>query len=66
MPKSRVVFWRGKLEANAERDRRQLVDLEAAKWIVLTVWECETRDAAMVAAFVEDVANRVRRARLAA
>lgn len=60
MPKSRLDFWRTKLEANVERDARQVGELEAAGWTVLTLWECETRNEAGVAAFVEDVARRVR------
>jgi DNA mismatch endonuclease (patch repair protein) len=44
LPKSRVEFWRSKLNANKERDARNLTELEAAGWEVLTVWECELRE----------------------
>jgi DNA mismatch endonuclease (patch repair protein) len=41
LPKSKLDFWKPKLEANKERDllhQRQLGDLG---WRVLVVWECE-------------------------
>lgn len=41
LPKSKLGFWKPKLEANKERDllhQRQLGDLG---WHVLVVWECE-------------------------
>lgn len=42
-PKTRVEFWREKFDRNVERDARKVVELEAAGWKSLTVWECETR-----------------------
>jgi len=40
-PKSRVEFWRRKLEGNVERDRRNARALRALGWRVITVWECQ-------------------------
>lgn len=60
MPKSRLDFWRAKLEANVERDTRQVRELLVAGYTVLTLWECESRDDAFIAKFVEDVVERVR------
>ena len=51
-PKTRVDFWRAKLDGNRERDllkQRQLRDLG---WRSLVVWECELTD-------LESVAERV-------
>jgi DNA mismatch endonuclease (patch repair protein) len=45
LPSTRREFWRGKLEANVERDRRAIELLLTDGWRVLTVWECATRDA---------------------
>jgi DNA mismatch endonuclease (patch repair protein) len=45
MPATRPDFWRAKLEANVERDRRAVESLQALGWRVLCVWECATRDA---------------------
>lgn len=44
LPKSRHEFWIPKLEANRERDKRNLAALAAEGWEVLTVWECELKD----------------------
>ena len=52
-PKTRVDFWRAKLDGNRERDllnQRQLRDL---RWRSLVVWECELTD-------LESVTERVR------
>lgn len=46
LPATRPDFWKGKLEANVDRDQRAIDALCAQGWRVLTVWECATRDAA--------------------
>ncbi len=46
LPATRPDFWKAKLEANVERDKRAIVALRAQGWRALTVWECATRDAA--------------------
>lgn len=43
-PKTRVAFWEEKFARNVERDARNVAELEADCWEVLTVWECETKD----------------------
>jgi DNA mismatch endonuclease (patch repair protein) len=50
MPKSRVDFWTKKLEGNRNRDRRNKRALAREGWKVLTIWECQLRDAARVEA----------------
>lgn len=40
-PKSRVEFWRAKLEGNAARDARQIEELNAMAWDTMVIWECE-------------------------
>ena len=49
MPATRPEFWKAKLEANVERDRRAVGKLQASGWRVLCVWECSTRDAEIAA-----------------
>lgn len=44
LPKTRLDFWLPKLEANRERDIRNMASLEAMGWKILVVWECETRN----------------------
>lgn len=43
-PKSRLDFWKSKLERNKERDSETLQRLKEDGWGVLVVWECETKD----------------------
>ncbi|PVB59840.1 DNA mismatch endonuclease Vsr [Labrenzia sp. 011] len=40
LPATRTEFWRDKIEGNRQRDSRTLLELQAASWRVLTVWEC--------------------------
>ncbi|MGC9417812.1 MAG: very short patch repair endonuclease [Rhodovulum sp.] len=44
LPKSRLDYWQPKLEANVNRDRAKIEELEARGWKVLVVWECEIKD----------------------
>jgi DNA mismatch endonuclease (patch repair protein) len=44
MPKSRLDFWRPKLEGNRKRDLANLEKLEGLGWRALVVWECELSD----------------------
>lgn len=50
MPKSRVDFWQAKLDGNHDRDSRKIVQLKAAGWRVLVIWECEIKDTEKLAA----------------
>lgn len=53
-PKSKMDFWRPKLEANRKRDRRNLKDLAALGWRVLVIWECEIRDGGKLAMTIKE------------
>ena len=57
MPKSRVSFWREKLEANRLRDRRNQLKLNEMGWRVLVVWECQLAHADLTARRVRDFLN---------
>jgi len=41
MPKSRLDFWRAKLEGNKARDARNLQLLRRLGWRAMVVWECQ-------------------------
>lgn len=60
LPATRAEFWRGKLEANVERDARALAALAEAGWTVLVVWECEIGPNALEALYQRIVAEPVR------
>lgn len=44
IPKSRIQYWRPKLQGNQRRDRKNTRVLEALGWKVFVVWECEVKD----------------------
>jgi len=41
LPKSRLDYWRPKLEQNVNRDRTKIEQLESLGWRSLVVWQCE-------------------------
>ena len=55
MPKSRPDFWPPKLKGNVERDARQEAELKARGWKVITIWECETKDANKIAKLIGEI-----------
>ena len=60
IPKTRVSFWREKLEGNRKRDTVIGRQLRKEGWSVLTIWECQTnpsnldRLTSRIVAFLED------------
>jgi len=44
LPKSRLDYWKPKLNGNRERDRRTEDELRSIGWRVLVIWQCETAD----------------------
>lgn len=55
LPASNAEFWRNKLSANVERDRRTRSSLRRSGWAVVRVWEHELRNPKRVAAKVRRV-----------
>jgi DNA mismatch endonuclease (patch repair protein) len=53
LPKSRLDFWRPKLENNRARDLENQKKLAGDGWRVLVLWECELRD-------TSDIEQRIR------
>jgi DNA mismatch endonuclease (patch repair protein) len=43
-PKTRVEFWREKIEGNRARDVRVALELRGSGWDVIEVWECQLKD----------------------
>ncbi len=58
LPKSRLDFWRPKLESNRARDIENQKKLAEAGWQVLVLWECELRDASDLAQRIQDLSRR--------
>lgn len=44
LPKSRLDFWREKLEGNRRRDDENEARLRAMGWGALIIWECQIKD----------------------
>ena len=44
MPKSKISFWREKLEGNKRRDEENIKKLKKLGWRVLVIWECQMKD----------------------
>jgi DNA mismatch endonuclease, patch repair protein len=44
LPKSRLSFWKSKLEGNRKRDLRNQRKLRRDGWRVLVLWECQLND----------------------
>ena len=42
-PSSRVEFWKQKLTANRDNDRKNRAALISLGWRILTIWECTLR-----------------------
>lgn len=42
-PKNNAEFWRNKILANKERDKKVKESLKEAGWRIITVWECELK-----------------------
>jgi DNA mismatch endonuclease, patch repair protein len=47
-PKSNTEYWGPKLSRNIQRDTQNQKALQADRWKVLVIWECETRDRRML------------------
>lgn len=44
LPKSKLDFWKSKLESNRLRDQKNLRALRSTGWKILVVWECQLSD----------------------
>ena len=51
--KSNTAYWSAKITGNRERDARNMAALEQAGWQVVTIWECETQEAAKLSEIAE-------------
>jgi DNA mismatch endonuclease (patch repair protein) len=54
-PKTRVDFWEDKFRQNIQRDLKNEASLKELGWNVVTIWECETKDADKLAAILKNL-----------
>ena len=52
VPKTRPDFWAVKFAGNIARDQRKSLNIAAAGWREVVVWECETKDRAALAGII--------------
>jgi DNA mismatch endonuclease (patch repair protein) len=57
-PKTRVDFWREKLNSNVARDRRSAAKLRRLGWHVHTVWECRLSDGQLNMLYKRIISNK--------
>lgn len=53
--KSNTDFWKEKIQKNRMRDAKNRKELLAQGWTVYEIWECETRDEAILSSFIKKV-----------
>lgn len=53
LPKSRPEYWKPKIEANQDRDRRVRAELRALGWRVRDVWQCQLKQTRSLARRLE-------------
>ena len=58
LPKSRLDFWRTKLEHNRERDLENQAKLRELGWDYLVIWECQLRQLDKLAARIGQFLGR--------
>lgn len=58
LPRSRLDYWKPKLERNKERDRENIADLQSLGWAVLVIWQCETEDLEALASRLHDFISK--------
>lgn len=56
-PTSNTDFWNAKLDRNIERDRNARKELKKLGWRVITIWECEIKNAAITEKTVESLSD---------
>ncbi|MYM83049.1 DNA mismatch endonuclease Vsr [Duganella sp. FT50W] len=54
VPQTRAEYWLSKIARTRQRDERNTETLAALGWTVLTLWECELRDEAALAAKLQN------------
>ena len=54
-PKSNTAFWEKKFNQNVERDKRNLLELEALGWSVGVIWECSVRSGTFINSQLEEL-----------
>lgn len=57
-PKANAAYWTAKIDRNRARDRASETVLAEGGWSVITVWECDMRDAGFAARLLAQIPPR--------
>lgn len=57
LPKSRIPYWKPKIQTNRVRDRRQVKELKKAGWSVIIIWQCQLKKKEALQARIERFLN---------
>lgn len=60
VPKSRLDFWKKKLDENKKRDQKNLRKLNRMGWKYIVVWECQIKSSAKLIKRLEKFLGRSR------
>lgn len=60
IPTTRTEFWKDKIMANSERDRRNVVDLQALGWKVIIIWQCSIRNRKIFESNMNELSNQLK------
>ena len=52
VPATNVDYWVAKFDRNAQRDARNVAELQKLRWRCVCIWECETKNATKLASIL--------------
>ena len=58
-PRTRAKFWRAKIGATRNRDRRNQQELRSLGWSVCVIWECEVERPRVLASTVRELVRKL-------
>jgi len=64
LPKSRVEYWKEKIEKNKLRDRQVEGKLETEGWQCLVVWHCQLRTKKAASIFLPELLKEIKNHRI--
>lgn len=59
LPKSRIEYWKTKIENNKKRDSRVREQLEADGWKVIVIWYCQLRTEKAASVALEELIKKI-------
>lgn len=57
LPKTRIEYWKTKIEENRKRDEETNLKLNLSGWQVLVIWQCELKDLEKLKSIIQNFFN---------